>query len=145
MRRRWQASSGKARCGGQALVLACVMMLVLCAAVLATVHLGHTLHARIRLQNSADAAAYSAAWAAFACFQLCSTGSTSLAYSFSPFSARSYGVPPKRNDVASSKSPTMARREPTIRLKRVDLPTFGRPTMAIVGIASSKGNFCGVL
>src|SRR5437762_12714429 len=27
-------------------------------------------------------------------------------------------------------SPTIARREPTIRLNSVDLPTFGRPTMA---------------
>jgi hypothetical protein len=27
----------------------------------------------------------------------------------------------------------MARREPTMRLNSVDLPTFGRPTMAIVG------------
>ncbi len=29
-------------------------------------------------------------------------------------------------------SPTMARRDPTSRLKSVDLPTFGRPTMASV-------------
>src|SRR5690349_21610411 len=34
-------------------------------------------------------------------------------------------------------SPTMARREPTILLKSVDLPTLGRPTMAMVGIFSS--------
>ena len=27
----------------------------------------------------------------------------------------------------------MARREPMMRLNNVDLPTFGRPTMAIVG------------
>src|SRR5450631_3085300 len=30
-------------------------------------------------------------------------------------------------------SPTIARREPTMRLKSVDLPTFGRPTIASVG------------
>src|SRR5437588_9685306 len=30
-------------------------------------------------------------------------------------------------------SPTMARRDPTNRLKRVDFPTLGRPTMTIVG------------
>src|SRR5271169_3418368 len=30
-------------------------------------------------------------------------------------------------------SPTMARRDPTMRLNSVDFPTFGRPTMASVG------------
>src|SRR5207248_5646517 len=33
-------------------------------------------------------------------------------------------------------SPTMARRDPISRLNRVDLPTFGRPTMAMVGRAA---------
>src|SRR5947207_6292272 len=33
-------------------------------------------------------------------------------------------------------SPTMARRDPISRLNRVDLPTFGRPTMAMVGSAA---------
>jgi len=31
----------------------------------------------------------------------------------------------------------MARREPTIRLKSVDLPTLGRPTIANVGIPAA--------
>jgi hypothetical protein len=30
-------------------------------------------------------------------------------------------------------SPTIDRRDPTMRLKSVDLPTFGRPTIAMVG------------
>jgi hypothetical protein len=34
-------------------------------------------------------------------------------------------------------SPTIARREPTMRLKSVDLPTLGRPTMAIVGLSAA--------
>src|SRR6202161_1553103 len=34
-------------------------------------------------------------------------------------------------------SPTMARREPTMRLKSVDLPTLGRPTMATVGMPAA--------
>ena len=35
-------------------------------------------------------------------------------------------------------SPTMARREPTKRLKSVDLPTLGRPTMARSGAESRR-------
>jgi hypothetical protein len=46
---------------GQALVLAALMMLVLSLAVLSTVNIGHALHNRIRLQDTADAAAYSMA------------------------------------------------------------------------------------
>ena len=46
---------------GQALVLAVLMMLVLSLAVLSTVNIGHALHNRIRLQDTADAAAYSMA------------------------------------------------------------------------------------
>src|ERR1700687_756800 len=46
---------------GQALVLACVLMLVLSISVLTTVHLGHVVVERVRLQNTADAAAYSMA------------------------------------------------------------------------------------
>ncbi|MGZ3457089.1 MAG: TadE/TadG family type IV pilus assembly protein [Archangium sp.] len=46
---------------GQALVLACVLMLVLSLALITTVNLGHAVHERIRLQNTADAAAYSTA------------------------------------------------------------------------------------
>lgn len=46
---------------GQALVLACLMVLVLSIAVLTTVNIGHTVHERIRLQNNADATAYSMA------------------------------------------------------------------------------------
>ncbi len=46
---------------GQALVLACVMVLVLAIAVLTTVNLGHTVSERIRTQNNADAAAYTMA------------------------------------------------------------------------------------
>ncbi len=39
-------------------------------------------------------------------------------------------------------SPTMARRDPTSRLKSVDLPTLGRPTIAIVGMpAVTDGEF----
>src|SRR5579862_9049008 len=36
-------------------------------------------------------------------------------------------------------SPTIARREPTMRLKSVDLPTLGRPTMARSGTPASAG------
>jgi hypothetical protein len=46
---------------GQALVLACLMMLVIALAVITTVNLGHHIHERQRLQNTADAAAYSTA------------------------------------------------------------------------------------
>ncbi|MFP2931776.1 TadE/TadG family type IV pilus assembly protein [Pyxidicoccus sp. 3LG] len=46
---------------GQALVLAALMVLVMSIAVLTTVNIGHTVHERIRLQNTADAAAYSMA------------------------------------------------------------------------------------
>ncbi len=49
------------RPNGQALVLAALMMLVITLAVLTTVNLGHTVHERVRLQNTADAAAYSMA------------------------------------------------------------------------------------
>src|SRR5205823_15040 len=38
-----------------------------------------------------------------------------------------------RSRVMPGSSPTMERREPTIRLKSVDLPTLGRPTIARVG------------
>src|SRR5215217_5752374 len=33
---------------------------------------------------------------------------------------------------------TMARREPVMRLKRVDLPTFGRPTSTTVGAEEAR-------
>ena len=46
---------------GQALVIACLMMLVLSIAVLTTVNFGHTVNERVRLQNTADASAYSMA------------------------------------------------------------------------------------
>ena len=46
---------------GQALVLACLLLFILCLGVLTTVQLGHTVEERIRLQNTADAAAYSTA------------------------------------------------------------------------------------
>ncbi|MBK7858358.1 MAG: hypothetical protein IPJ65_06990 [Archangiaceae bacterium] len=46
---------------GQALVLACLMMLVVAIAVLTTVNLGHNIYERQKLQNTADAAAYSSA------------------------------------------------------------------------------------
>ena len=46
---------------GQALVMACVMVLVLTLAVLTTVTVGHTASERIRMQNNADAASYSMA------------------------------------------------------------------------------------
>ncbi len=46
---------------GQALVLACLMILILSIAVLSTVNLGHGIYERQRLQNTADAAAYSMA------------------------------------------------------------------------------------
>ncbi len=57
---------GLGRCGsakkrGQALVLACLVILVLCLAVLATLNLGHNVTERVRLQNTADAAAHSIA------------------------------------------------------------------------------------
>lgn len=46
---------------GQALVLAAIMVLILSIAVLATINLGHNINERVRLQNTADAAAYSMA------------------------------------------------------------------------------------
>ncbi len=46
---------------GQALVVAALMVLILAIAVATTVNLGHTIHERVRLQNTADAAAYSMA------------------------------------------------------------------------------------
>ncbi|HYO56747.1 pilus assembly protein TadG-related protein [Archangium sp.] len=46
---------------GQALVLACVLMLLLSIALITTVNIGHGVHERIRLQNTADAAAWSTA------------------------------------------------------------------------------------
>jgi len=41
--------------------------------------------------------------------------------------------PYRRSRVMPGSSPTIARREPTMRLNSVDLPTLGRPTMASVG------------
>jgi len=49
------------RTRGQTLVLACLLLLVTSLAVLATVQLGQTIHERVRLQNTADATAYSMA------------------------------------------------------------------------------------
>ncbi len=46
---------------GQALVLGAVLGLVIVIAVLTTVNVGHAVHERVRLQNTADAAAYSMA------------------------------------------------------------------------------------
>src|SRR5437868_13656394 len=40
-----------------------------------------------------------------------------------------------RSRVMPGSSPTIERREPTRRLNKVDLPTFGRPTIASVGSA----------
>ncbi|ATB34515.1 hypothetical protein MEBOL_008020 [Melittangium boletus DSM 14713] len=52
---------GLRRQEGQALVLACLLMLILSIALMTTVNIGHSVHERIRLQNTADAAAYSTA------------------------------------------------------------------------------------
>lgn len=49
------------RAEGQVLVLGCLALLVIALLSLATVTLGHTIHERIRLQDTADAAAFSAA------------------------------------------------------------------------------------
>src|SRR3954451_25310281 len=46
---------------GQAMVLACLLVLVLAIGVITTVNLGHAVHERLRLQNTAAAAAYSMA------------------------------------------------------------------------------------
>jgi hypothetical protein len=46
---------------GQALVLACLLVLTLSIALITTVNIGHSVHERVRLQNTADAAAYSTA------------------------------------------------------------------------------------
>jgi hypothetical protein len=54
-RRRW----GNQR--GQAMVLASIGIFVMCLAVLATFNLGHAVHQKIRLQNTADSAAYTLA------------------------------------------------------------------------------------
>jgi hypothetical protein len=40
--------------------------------------------------------------------------------------------------VIPGSSPTIARRDPISRLKSVDLPTLGRPTMAKVGMADKS-------
>src|SRR5262244_723069 len=57
--------TGRGRClamkRGQVLVLACLVLLVLCLGVLAVVNLGHNVDERVRLQNTADTAAYSIA------------------------------------------------------------------------------------
>src|SRR5450432_548550 len=45
-------------------------------------------------------------------------------------------VPYMRSRVIPDSSPTMARRCPVMRLKRVDFPTLGLPTMTTVGMAS---------
>src|SRR5260370_18088972 len=45
---------GGAKKRGQALVLACLVIFVLCLAVLATINLGHNVTERVRLQNTAD-------------------------------------------------------------------------------------------
>src|SRR6185437_8281975 len=42
-----------------------------------------------------------------------------------------------RSRVMPGSSPTMERRLPRIALKRVDFPTFGRPTMTTAGSGSS--------
>src|SRR5579871_5489005 len=47
-----------------------------------------------------------------------------------------FANPYKRSRVMPGSSPTMARLRPTTRLKSVDLPTFGRPTMTRVGTLS---------
>ncbi|MBM7115607.1 hypothetical protein I3V78_18810 [Archangium primigenium] len=52
---------GLRRQEGQALVLACLLMFILSIALMTTVNIGHSVHERIRLQNTADAAAYSTA------------------------------------------------------------------------------------
>ena len=41
--------------------MAALLVLIMSIAVLTTVNLGHTIHERVRLQNTADAAAYSMA------------------------------------------------------------------------------------
>lgn len=46
---------------GQAMVMGALFLLILAIAVLTTVNLGHTIHERVRLQNTSDAAAYSMA------------------------------------------------------------------------------------
>ena len=53
--------NGMRRQEGQALVMACLLMLVLAIAALTTVNIGHNVSERIRLQNTADSAAYSMA------------------------------------------------------------------------------------
>ena len=45
--------------------------------------------------------------------------------------------PYRRSRVMPGSSPTMARRDPTSRLNSVDLPTLGRPTMAMRGLKIS--------
>ncbi len=46
---------------GQSLVLACLLILALSLCVLTILHVGHGVNEKIRLQNTADAAAYSIA------------------------------------------------------------------------------------
>src|SRR5271157_853486 len=47
-----------------------------------------------------------------------------------------------RSRVIPGSSPTMERREPVRRLKSVDLPTLGRPTIAKIGaVAAVKADF----
>ncbi len=47
--------------------------------------------------------------------------------------AAKLGLPSRRSRVEAGRSETSASRVPVSRLKRVDLPTLGRPTMAILG------------
>src|SRR5439155_20662680 len=57
-----EAAGGSMRAArGQSLVLGCVLLLLAAVAAVATLDLGSGIHDRIRLQNAADAAAYSGA------------------------------------------------------------------------------------
>src|SRR5581483_530756 len=49
-----------------------------------------------------------------------------------------------RSRVMPGSSPTIERRLPVSRLKSVDLPTFGRPTMATRGMVAGDGALCGL-
>src|SRR5439155_3394038 len=51
---------------------------------------------------------------------------------------RQSATPYRRSRVSPGRGSTMALRSPIIRLNRVDFPTFGRPTIATIGLATCQ-------
>src|SRR4029450_4115286 len=78
--------------------------------------------------------------------QECMTGRTFLAERRSPVSARSKGVPRKRNEGASSKSPTRPRRSSSLRRMRSGVPqtaaSMNAETIPSMPISRAIAIFC---